>query len=191
MTTTAEEDATASSIAGAGATLDSEDLRRLWEEHRGALRMYVLRLTRGNQALTEDLLQDTMLRLWRNPEAVTRSDGKIAGWLFRVAHNLVVDSWRARSVRPEAGGSHLDEVAGTIPVPDEAERRLTAIMVRQALARLPRQHREVLYLLYFRQLPVDEAARILEVPSGTVKSRAFYAVRALGRALERDGIGST
>ena len=125
-----------------------------------------------------------------NPEAVDRSNGRIGGWLFAVARNLVVDAWRARSARPEIDSGRIDEMAGSLGV-DDSERRLTAIVVRQAMQRLTPEQRNILYLIHYRQLSIQDAAAALDIPPGTVKSRAFYALRALRRALERTGANPT
>lgn len=66
---------------------------------------------------------------------------------------------------------------------DPAERSAAALDVREAVRTLSPEHRDVLVQLYFRGLSVPEAASALGIPAGTVKSRSYYALRALGRSL--------
>ena len=75
-----------------------------------------------------------------------------------------------------------------VPVPDEADRVLESWAVADALAALRPDHRQVLLETYYRGRSVAEAAIVLGVPAGTVKSRAFYALRALKLALEERGL---
>jgi RNA polymerase sigma-70 factor (ECF subfamily) len=75
-----------------------------------------------------------------------------------------------------------------LPVPDDAERALESWAVADALATLRPDHQRVLLETYYRGKSVAEAAAALSVPAGTVKSRTFYALRALRLALEERGL---
>ncbi|MFD0883651.1 sigma factor, partial [Streptosporangium algeriense] len=78
-------------------TADEQLVRALFDEHGGPLYGYVLRLT-GDSGRAEDVVQETLLRAWRHPDAL--SGKPIRAWLFTVARNLVVDQHRARKARP-------------------------------------------------------------------------------------------
>ncbi|HEV2374283.1 MAG TPA: sigma-70 family RNA polymerase sigma factor [Streptosporangiaceae bacterium] len=164
--------------------MSDEDLvRALYAEHAGALLRYALRMTDGDQQRAEDIVQETLLRAWLHPEAI--ADRPARPWLFAVARNLAVDAHRARRARPrEVGESALTLVS----IPDEADRILESWGVADALATLGYDHRRVLIETYYRGRSVAEAAAVLGVPPGTVKSRAFYALRALRLALEERGL---
>jgi RNA polymerase sigma-70 factor, ECF subfamily len=144
---------------------------------------YILRLTGGDRQHAEDVVQETLLRAWRHPEAL--SGRPVRPWLFTVARNLVVDAHRARQARPlEAGEAPL----AALPAADDLDRALESWTVAEALADLSPQHRAVLIETYYRGLSVAEAATVLGVPPGTVKSRTYYALRALKLALEERGL---
>jgi RNA polymerase sigma-70 factor (ECF subfamily) len=164
---------------------DEELLRVLWEEHGGPLLAYATRLTDGDRQRAEDIVQETLLRAWRHPEALTADRGSARPWLCTVARNLAVDAHRARKARPrEVGPDALTVVA----VADEADRVLEAWIVSDALRSLSPDHREVLVETYYRGKSVAEAAAALGVPPGTVKSRTYYALRALRLALTERGV---
>jgi RNA polymerase sigma-70 factor, ECF subfamily len=170
--------------SGSAQQVSDEDLvRALYAEHASALLRYALRMTDGDRQRAEDIVQETLLRAWMHPEAI--ADRPARPWLFAVARNLAVDAHRARKARPhEVGESALSLVS----VPDEADRVLESWAVADALAALRPDHRRVLLETYYRGRSVAEAARVLGVPPGTVKSRAFYALRALRLALEERGL---
>ncbi len=159
---------------------DEALVRALFEEHGRAVLAYATRLT-GDRAAAEDVTQETLLRAWRHPESLLNGKGSVRGWLLTVARNIITDRARARAARPA-------EVAETVfnqPVAeDHAEAVVDSVVVLEALGRLSEEHREVLVEIYFHGRSVNEAARVLGIPPGTVKSRSYYALRAL-----REGFG--
>lgn len=168
-------------------TLDDDLVRALYDEHAGPVFAYVLRLTGGDRQRAEDVVQETMLRAWRHPEAAHPLKGSLRPWLLTVARNIVIDHARARRSRPHEVG---DQALRSASVNDDVDSVLLAQDVSGALASLTAQHREVLVQTYYLGRSVAEAAGALGVPPGTVKSRTYYALRALRLALEERGIGS-
>lgn len=183
--------ATAAAPAGtvtvlAGDTTDEAVLRQLYDEHVGPLLNYALRLTQGDHATAEDVVQEALLRAWRHPRALDPERGPVRPWLFTVVRNLVLDLRRRRSARPpEVGDEALDLLAAP---EDTIDRALVSWEVSEALEGLSPEHRSVLVQTYYRGRSVAEAAEELGVPAGTVKSRTYYALRALRAALEERGL---
>lgn len=146
---------------------------------------YLRRLTHGRPESAEDLLQETMLRAWRNVDDLPSSEESVRRWLFTVARNLTIDAVRARLARPsESSWEDLNQ----FPTTDDAlDRALTRRTLDDALQRLTPEHRAVLVHLYYRDAPVREVAADMDVPHGTVRSRSFYALRIVRDFLERGG----
>jgi RNA polymerase sigma-70 factor (ECF subfamily) len=163
---------------------DEAALRLIHDEHAGALLNYAVRLTRGDRQRAEDIVQETLLRAWSHIDA-TRNDRPVRPWLFTIARNVAVDDHRARKARPIEVGDETLEVIG---VDDEIDRALEAWLVTDAVASLNDAHRGVLVETYYRGRSVDEAARVLGIPAGTVKSRTFYALKALRLAFQERGV---
>jgi len=163
-----------------------ELMQELHNEHAAALWGYCVRLTNGDYARAEDTVQETLLRAWRNPEILDQSHGSARGWLFTVARNLVIDEWRTRRAHLEIATAELPE---STPQADETDRLLESWVVADALNRLSVDHRMVLVECYYRGRSVAEAARRLDIPEGTVKSRTHYALQALRLELEEMGVG--
>jgi RNA polymerase sigma-70 factor (ECF subfamily) len=171
-------------------TADDETLRTLYDTYAGSLLRYVLRLTSGDRQRAEDVVQETMLRAWRSAGALDPERGSTRGWLFTVARNLVIDQERMRRARPtEVGDESLVLQPSSTPGPDEAfARTLLSWQLAEALSGLSKDHRAVLLELYYRERSVAEAAEALGIAPGTVKSRAYYAVRALRVECEERGL---
>jgi RNA polymerase sigma-70 factor, ECF subfamily len=166
-------------------TDDDALLRALHEQHAGALWAYVVGLTNGDRAQAQDVVQETMLRAWRNPKVLEQASGSARGWLFTVAKRIVIDDWRTARSRRERVTDQVPERS----VADEAEKAVDRHIVMAALHKLSAEHRAVLHECYFRGSSVNEAALALGIPPGTVKSRTHYAMRALKLALEEMGGG--
>ncbi len=162
-------------------------MQQLHDEHAGALWGYCLRLTGHDRAHAEDLLQETLLRAWRSSRLLDESRGSVRSWLFTVARNLAIDEWRTKRTRTEVSVAEAPEPVA-VDTRDHTDQLLLSWVVADALSRLSEDHRAVLLCCYYRGMSVADAARKLDVPEGTVKSRTHYALRALRLALEEMGV---
>ena len=163
---------------------DEQVLRLLHDEHAPALWGYAMRLTGGDTGRAQDAVQETLLRAWKHPEVMDSERGSPRPWLFTTLRNVLIDEWRARKVRPEVVTDEVPELAS----PDHADAAVQSWLVADALRQLSQQHREVLLECYYRGCSVAQAAQRLGIPAGTVKSRTYYALRALRLALEERGV---
>lgn len=169
-----------------GAVSGEEGLRALFEEHAAVLLAYALRLADGDRARAEDIVQETLVRAWRNLDRIDTGGGRsVRPWLFTVAQHIAVDAHRARRARPPEVG---DAALAVLPGMDQVDATLDRIVVTDALHALSPEHRAVLVETYYRGRSVAEAARALGIPPGTVKSRCYYALRALKLALAERGV---
>ncbi|MGO1056515.1 MULTISPECIES: sigma-70 family RNA polymerase sigma factor [unclassified Crossiella] len=163
---------------------DDDLVRALYREYGGALFGHACKLTGNDRQWAEDVVQETLFRAWRNAEKLDREPGLMRAWLFTVARRIVIDGRRSRSARPhEVDASPLEAV----PVPDGADATLSALVITEALQQLSEEHREAITQTYLRDRTINEAAAVLGVPPGTVKSRVYYALRALRRSLQDRG----
>src|SRR6202035_799945 len=121
-----------------------------------------------------------MLRAWTHRGNVNIQHRSPRAWLTTIARRLAIDAHRARRTRPQE--TELDEPP---PLADSqrADASIDLADVRAAMATLPGPQRQVLTEVYYRDRSVAETARILQIPPGTVRSRTFYGLRALRRAL--------
>ena len=143
---------------------------------------YATRLL-GDRASAEDVVQEALIRAWRNPQVLTNGKGSTRGWLLTVVRNLVIDRARARASRP----AEVAEDPDTHPAQrDHADLVATSVTVHAALSQLSPEHRVVLEKLYLEGRTLGDAASVLGVPTGTVKSRSYYALRALRATIQRE-----
>jgi RNA polymerase sigma-70 factor (ECF subfamily) len=162
-------------------------VKMLYEEHAGPLLMFVLRLTGGDRQRAEDIVQETLLRAWRNAHRLgAQGQQSLRPWLVTVARRIAIDDHRSASARPaETYDRELESFPSTA---DDTDRVLQSMTVSDALRELSQSHREILIETYFRGRTVPEAAEKLNLPLGTAKSRVYYALRALRTALQQRGV---
>ena len=158
-------------------------LRELHDLYAGPLLAFALRLS-GDRQRAEEAVQDALLRAWQHPEAVDGSRGSARSWLYTVVRNRLTDSYRHDASRPRSASP---EILDFISAPDQLERAVEAWGVVDAIHRLTDEHREILHYSYYLGFSVEQTSSLLHIPPGTVKSRTYYALRALRAALEEMG----
>ncbi len=157
----------------------------LYRRYAVPLMVFCLKQTGGDRQWAEDVVQETFVRAWRNADRLDDDAESLMPWLATVARRIVIDDRRAKSARPqEVNPEPLEHVPGD----DQWEPLLRGMVVADALQSLSHAHREVLVETVLRDRTVNEAAQVLGIPVGTVKSRVYYAIRALKLALEEKGL---
>ena len=159
-------------------------MQQLHDEYAAMLWRFCLRLVANDRGKAEDVVQETMLRAWRNPSVLDEEQGSARAWLFTVARRIVVDEWRSARSRRELTVEEPPELVEA----DQVDAMLDQWIVAEALDRLTPEHRAVIVECYYRGLSTAEAAEVLNIPAGTVKSRTHYALRALRLAMQEMGV---
>lgn len=158
----------------------SDRITNLQASHGRSLLRLLVRLTHGERQTAEDLVQETLLRAWLHVDDLPTETERERRWLFTVARRLVIDTMRSRRVRPvETPMQELIWLKST----DSAEAVVATDAMRHAYRNLSPAHQTILTSLYVEGWTTSEAAKRLGVPTGTVKSRAHYALRALRTAM--------
>lgn len=156
----------------------------LYAVHAAAVLRFLTRLTRGAIEQAEDLRQETMMRAWCHLDSVPQNDDDARRWLYTVARRVTVDAVRMRKNRPAE--IFLYDVERAPHLDDTADKAIASAGLRHAFGMLTSTHRAVLRELHFEGRSMAETAERLDVPAGTVRSRAFYALRALREGLSLD-----
>jgi RNA polymerase sigma-70 factor (ECF subfamily) len=161
-----------------------DGVRAVYAAHGPELYRFALR-SLGDRGLAEEAVQETFVRAWQAASRFDDALGSLRTWLFAIVRNVVIDLSRARAVRP-ALASDADIVDLT-QGDDDLDRVLVAWQVEEALQKLSPDHRGALVEVHFKARPYQDVAAEMGVPVGTVKSRVYYALKAMRLALEELG----
>jgi RNA polymerase sigma-70 factor (ECF subfamily) len=161
-------------------------MEALFARYRIRVFRFLARMVR-NEATAEELNSDVFLDIWRQA-GTFEGRSAVSTWIFSIARFKALNVLQRR---PEA---ELDEEkAATIE--DQADdpevalaKKDKAAVLRQCLAKLSAEHREIVSLVYYQQKSVEEVAAIVGIPEATVKTRMFYARKKLSELLTEQGI---
>jgi len=164
---------------------DSGESRGIHDEHAAALSRYALLLT-GNRARAADVVRETVLRARRDPDVADAPAPSARAWLFIVARNMIINDQRSTGFSNESGAA--DSVWPAHAGPEEVNAAVDRLLLGDALARLPADHRAVVRCAYYESRTTAQIAADLHMAEGTVKSRLHDAVRVLALQLREMGV---
>ncbi len=180
---------------------DTNAFEELILEWQGPLLGFFLRKT-GDRHLSEDLVQETLLRLYRSVSNYVVMN-QFRGFLFRMARNLLIDHSRSaernlviRAIRNQLYSRDAEQLDPTQQIPEEllspadaASKRELAESVQMAITQLPESQRQTLVMHHFQGLTLSEIADAMEIPLPTAKSRLHLAKVRLCHWLTCRGLG--
>jgi RNA polymerase sigma-70 factor (ECF subfamily) len=159
---------------------DQAAFQELYLRFSPAIYNYLTHLTLDAHE-AEDLLQETFMGLWKGA-AGFRGGSQVKTWLFQIAHNQAV-SWLRRNRSLPVSADEVRLVEEQLDPEHAAIQAWRNEQVQAALRRLSPEHRAVVDLAFFHELPYQQIAEVLNCPVGTVKSRLSYARRYLSGIL--------
>lgn len=165
---------------------DREAFGALVEQYRDNVYRLAYRMC-GNAYDADEAAQEAFVAAWRALPNF-RGDAKFSTWLYRLTTNAAIDVMRREKRHQTVGDGEMVDLADDADSPQETvERTEQQEAVQKALATLSEEYREVLLLRYMEELDYAEIAEVLQLPSGTVKSRINRAKAALKAALLKSG----
>lgn len=163
-------------------------IEALYDRHRASIFRYVWSRV-GNRHSAEDLTGDVFLRMLAALPAYRTTEMPFRAWLYRIAHNLLVDHFRRENKRVFVPLNTVDEWdAGGNDPSSTVEHKLDSERVRQALTRIDPSHREVVVLRFLCELSLEEVALILGKTEAAVKSLQHRGLAALRQALVQEQV---
>jgi RNA polymerase sigma-70 factor, ECF subfamily len=160
---------------------DSAAISELYEQYRVIVFRYLYYRTSDPQ-VAEDLTSEVFIRMIRSLVDYRSTTSTFQAWLIQIAHNLVVDHYRKKSNQPH----HILEenlVTGEALSGGSYERNLNAITLRQALAQIHEDQRDVIVLRFVAGMPISEVAQALRKSENAIKALQRRGLDALRKIL--------
>jgi RNA polymerase sigma-70 factor, ECF subfamily len=158
----------------------------LFARHHVRVYRFVLRLV-GNPSVAEDLISEVFLDVWRQAD---RFEGRsaVSTWMLAIARFKALSALRKKPDQ-ELDDEAAEAIEDTSDNPEVAlAKKDKGAVLRQCLAKLSPEHREIIDLVYYHEKSIEEVAQIVKIPENTVKTRMFYARKKLAELLQAAGI---
>ena len=176
-------------IARAQVKDDRHAFAELVRRHQSTVRACLRKLTAGNHALADDLAQETFILAWRNLRSF-RQEARFSTWLYRIATNRWLADARKRKeelLGDRADDLPDDETGGVVPGDamgsDPARATILKLDLERAMRALSEGERAAIVQCYHNDLTHEEAAYVLDLPVGTVKTHVLRGKQKLKAAL--------
>jgi RNA polymerase sigma factor (sigma-70 family) len=158
---------------------DLDKLGLLFERYNRPLFGFLFHTT-GQRELSEDLVQNVFYRILKYKHTF-RGDGEFKTWMYHMARNVVNDNGRSikRTIRHQELTEFSENVGGGVAADESIHRKQELATLRNAMANLSEESREVLILSKFQELKYNEIAQIMDITEGAVKVRVHRAISQL------------
>jgi RNA polymerase sigma-70 factor (ECF subfamily) len=173
----AEDDSSLLALVQSG---DEHAMASLYDRYSKLVYSVALRVLRDPPA-AEDVLQEVLMQIWRNPDSFTAARGSLGGWLATVARNRSIDVLRRK--RPTTNVEDVP-LASSFNLANEAETNSLMERARSVIHTLPTEQRKTLEMAFFDGLTHSEIAEMTGDPLGTVKTRIRSALLTLRKAFQ-------
>ena len=184
MDATHWQDVSELDLLAAVAGSDATAFERLFQLYEKRVYQYVCTLI-YEPTLAEEVVVDTMMAVWKGAGSFSRSS-RVSTWIFGIARHKALDALRRT-------GRHYHDVAldEALELPNAQEspaesvnRKQVTVITQRALSALSREHQEILRLVFYEEMPYEEIAVLLSIPTNTVKTRVYYAKQRLKHQLK-------
>lgn len=159
------------------------------KRYKTKLFSYVRRISNASSEDAEDILQNIFIKVYQNLNDFDR-DLKFSSWIYRIAHNTVIDNFRKTKARPQTSELDMSDdrikaLAHEFDIEKEIDRKKINEILKKSLNRLSEKSREVLVLKFLEEKDYKEISDIIKVPMGTVASRINKAKSELKKELNK------
>lgn len=163
---------------------DVTALAALYDHYEAKIYSYIYHRV-GNQSVAQDLTSQVFLRVLESIQLDRAWETSFSGWLYRIAHNLVIDYYRRRGRTTQVSLDDMSGIQSKSESPESAaERALAAERLRGAINRLTEEQAQVVTLRFLEGLSITEVADNMGKTEGAIKALQYRAVSSLRRLME-------
>jgi RNA polymerase sigma-70 factor (ECF subfamily) len=167
---------------------DRNAMHVLYARHHVRVYRFILRMVR-DATTAEDLASQVFLDVWRTASQF-QGRSQVSTWLLSIARFKALTALRQRH-HEDIDQEEILQIADEAATPEKnLERSTTSAILRACVAKLSPAHREIINLVYYHEMSVEEVGHIIGIPQSTVKTRMFYARKQLADLLRVAGVES-
>ena len=158
--------------------LKSKDARAyslLYDSYSGALFGVISKVVNAEE-IAEDILQEVFIKIWKNIDFYDASKGRLFTWMLNIARNASIDYSRSKQSKIDGKLQHLENSRYEVNQSNVLQNNTDVIGIKEQVAKLKEDHRVLIDLLYFGGYTQEDAAKELNIPLGTVKTRVRAAI---------------
>lgn len=163
-------------------TRDEAALSLFYDRYSAALYGVILRIVKKEEE-AEDVLQEALVKIWNSFASYDASKGRLYTWVLNICRNLSIDKIRSRQHRVSSRTQGLDDSPMAMAQAAPATFRPEHIGLKEIITTLIPEQRQIIDLLYFEGYTQSEVAEELNLPLGTVKTRARTAIKLLSKII--------
>ena len=168
---------------------DEEGMRQLFKYYSGAL-MTIVQSVIPQKEVAEEVLHDVLLKVWNNIDSYDAGKSRFFTWMARIARNAAIDKTRSKNYRKSNKTDEINDIVGRRKELSQTP-STDYIGVSSLLESLDEDHRPIVDLLYLQSYTQSEAAKELNIPLGTIKTRARRAISQLRTLLQNEMVWLT
>lgn len=150
----------------------------LYANYSSALFGIISKITQEKD-LAEDILQEAFIKIWNNIEQYDPGKGRLFTWMLNLTRNLTIDTLRSKAVAIQSKIQDVENSVHTIDAQHQTKDSTDSIGVKSLLDKLPEEHKKIIDLMYYQGYSQSEISEEFNIPLGTVKTRARYAMNKL------------
>ena len=162
---------------------DRQALAKLYDAYSGMVYGVVLKMIR-DEDLAQEIVQDVFLKVWKNIESFDESKARLSTWIMNIARNRTIDEIRSKQYKNQKENQNLEDSVYEVDREGSAETKVDTIGLRGVMDRLRPEQKTLIEYVYFGGYTHDEAARELNIPLGTVKTRIRSSILELRKILK-------
>ena len=156
---------------------DKEAIQLVFE-HYGPVMLNIIKRVVKEHALAQDVLQEALVKVWKNATAFDAEKGSLFTWLTRICRNAAIDKTRTKDFKQTETSRNGVDLVSISDTPGH-DNELEQLYMRQLIDQLPDKQRNLIDLAYFQGYTQKEISENLELPLGTVKTRIRLAIKHL------------
>ena len=157
---------------------NKQGIEILYDNYSSALYGVIYRIVQ-NDEIAEDVMQEAFVKIWNNFSQYDATKGRLFTWIVNLARNLAIDKVRSKDFINSSKNQDIANIVSFIDMGSNHSYNPELIGLRELVRKLDPEHKEVIDLLYFSGYTQSEAAEKLNIPLGTVKTRARNAIMKL------------